>query len=64
MKYRQLFEHMALSRFSRVASQQTPIHPYMPEDDGYLVLMERGDVDRVLDDLDMPWKLSEVPFNC
>ena len=35
---------------------------YVPEDDGYLVLIEPGDVDRVLDDLDMPWRLSEVPF--
>ena len=35
---------------------------YRPEDDGYLVLLEPGDVDRVLDDLDMPHKLSEVPF--
>ena len=35
---------------------------YRPEDDGYLVLMEPGDVDRVLDDLDIPYRLSEVPF--
>jgi hypothetical protein len=38
-------------------------HPeYRPEDDGYLVLIEPDDVHRVLDDLDMPWRLSEVPF--
>ena len=36
--------------------------PYRPEDDGYLVLIEPGDVDRVLDDLDMPYRLSQVPF--
>ena len=35
---------------------------YVPEDDGYLVLVEPSDVDRVLDDLDMPYRLSEVPF--
>jgi hypothetical protein len=35
---------------------------YHPEDDGWLVLLEPGDVDRVLDDLDMPRRLSEVPF--
>ena len=35
---------------------------YRPEDDGYLVLIEPGDVDRVLSGLDMPWRLSEVPF--
>jgi hypothetical protein len=35
---------------------------YVPEDDGWLIFLEPGDVDRVLDDLDMPWRLSEVPF--
>jgi hypothetical protein len=35
---------------------------YRPEDDGYLVLIEPGDVDRVLDNLEMPRRLSEVPF--
>ena len=35
---------------------------YCPEDDGYLVLIEPDDVDRVLDDLDVPYRLSEVPF--
>ena len=36
--------------------------PQRPEDDGWLVLIEHDDVDRLLTDLDMPWKLSEVPF--
>jgi hypothetical protein len=35
---------------------------YHPEDDGWLVMIEPGDVDRFLDDLDMPRRLSEVPF--
>ncbi len=35
---------------------------YRPQDDGYVALIEPGDVDRVLSDLDMPWRLSEVPF--
>jgi hypothetical protein len=35
---------------------------YRPQNDGYVVLLEPGDVDRVLDDLDMPWRVSEVPF--
>jgi hypothetical protein len=35
---------------------------YRPEDDGYLVLIEPQDTARVLDDLDMPYRLSEVPF--
>jgi hypothetical protein len=35
---------------------------YVPEDDGYLVLIEPADAARVLDNLDMPYRLSEVPF--
>jgi hypothetical protein len=35
---------------------------YRSEDDGYLVLIEPVDAARVLDDLDMPWRLSDVPF--
>jgi hypothetical protein len=35
---------------------------YRPEDDGYLVLIEPADAARVLDDLDVPYQLSEVPF--
>jgi hypothetical protein len=35
---------------------------YRPQDDGYVALLEPADVDRVLSDLDMPWRLSEVPF--
>ena len=37
-------------------------HPYRPENDGWLVLIESQDVDRVLDDLDVPYRLSEAPF--
>ena len=35
---------------------------YRPSDDGYLAILDPGDVDRVLSDLDLPWRLSEVPF--
>ena len=35
---------------------------YRPENDGWLVLIELADVDRVLDDLVVPYRLSEVPF--
>ena len=35
---------------------------YRPEDDGYLVLIEPGDTVRILDDLDVPYRMSEVPF--
>ena len=35
---------------------------YSPEDFGYLVLIEPGDTDRVLTDVDMPWTLADVPW--
>ena len=35
---------------------------YRPEDDGFVVLIEEGDVDRVLTDLCLPYRLCEVPF--
>lgn len=36
--------------------------PYCPEDDGYIVLVEPGDVERVLEELLMPYRLVEVPW--
>jgi hypothetical protein len=35
---------------------------YSPEDDGFVVLVEPGDADRVLRDLRLPYRLHEVPF--
>ena len=40
----------------------TPGHPYNADDFGYLVLIEPEDIDRVLDEVDMPWTLSNVPW--
>ena len=40
----------------------TPGHPYDPDDYGYIVLIEKGDTDRVLTDIDMPWTLVDVPW--
>ena len=40
----------------------TPGHPYDADDFGYIVLIEPGDVDRELNELDMPWTLSDVPW--
>ena len=37
----------------------TPDHPYNADDFGYLVLIESGDVDRELNELDMP-SLADV----
>jgi hypothetical protein len=39
-----------------------PGQAYSANDFGYLVLIEPGDVDRVLTDLDMPWTLADVPW--
>lgn len=35
---------------------------YDPEEDGYLVLVEPGDQDRELEELDLPYELSEIPL--
>ena len=40
----------------------SPGHPYNADDFGYLVLIEKGDTDRVLSDVDMPWTLTNVPW--
>ncbi len=39
-----------------------PGQTYSPEDFGYLVLVEPGDTDRELTEIDMPWTLAEVPW--
>jgi hypothetical protein len=39
-----------------------PGQPYSADDYGYLVLIEPGDTDRVLSDIDMPWTLANVPW--
>ena len=56
-------EHPLHATIKELVSMMISDYPeYRPQDDGYLVLIERNDVNRVLDDLDMPWRLSEVPF--
>jgi hypothetical protein len=39
-----------------------PGQSYDADDFGYLVLIEPGDTDRVLTDIDMPWTLADVPW--
>jgi len=59
----QLRNHPLHATIKKLVSMMIAEYPsYRPEDDGYLVLIEPGDVDRVLDDLDVPYRLSEVPF--
>ena len=59
----QLIDHPLHATVRSLVSTIINDYPeYRPEDDGYLVLIEPGDVNRVLSDLDMPYRLSEVPF--
>ena len=39
-----------------------PEQPYDASDYGFVLLAEPGDEDRVLTELDMPWRLAEVPW--
>ena len=39
-----------------------PGQTYSPDDFGYVVLVEPGDTDRVLTDIDMPWTLAQIPW--
>jgi len=39
-----------------------PGQPYDADDFGYLVLIEPGDTDRELNEIDMPWRLADVPW--
>ncbi len=40
----------------------TPERPYLPDADGYQVLIEQGDVDRVLDLPELQCRLLDVPW--
>ena len=44
-----------------IANGDFPDHPYNPDDHGYIALVEPGDVDRELTDIDMP-RLLDVMF--
>jgi hypothetical protein len=37
-------------------------HPYDSEQFGFLCLVQPGDTDRVLSDIDMPWCLKDIPW--
>ena len=39
-----------------------PEQPYNADDYGYLCLVEPGDANRVLSDIDMPWCLQDIPW--
>jgi hypothetical protein len=41
------------------APGEFPDHPYDPDDHGYIALVEPGDADRELDDIDMP-RLTDI----
>jgi hypothetical protein len=42
-----------------IAPGDFPDHPYDPEEHGYIVLVEPGDADRELEDIDMP-RLTDI----
>ena len=46
----------------QVLIEDFPVQPYPAEDFGFLLLVEPGDEDRVLTELDMPWTLAEIPW--
>ena len=50
---------MSLSDLDKLADGDFPDHPYNPDDHGYIALVEPGDVDRELDDIDMP-RLTDI----
>ena len=58
----QLRDHPLHDTVKEIISPYIDDPSYRPQDDGYVALLEPGDVDRVLSDLDMPWRLSEVPL--
>lgn len=58
----QLRDHPLHDTVKEIISPYIEDPNYRSQDDGYVALIEPGDVDRVLSDLDMPWRLSEVPF--
>ena len=55
---------------SLIADGEYPDQPYNPDDHGYITLVEPGDVDRELDDIDMPhltdimWVGVARPLKC
>jgi hypothetical protein len=42
-----------------IGENEWPNFPYNPDDHGYIALVEVGDIDRELDDIDMP-RLTEI----
>jgi len=46
----------------QVLIEDFPIQPYDAEDYGFIALVEPGDEDRMLTELDMPWTLAEIPW--
>jgi hypothetical protein len=51
-----------MSELVQVLIDDFPVQPYDADDYGYLVLVEPGDTDRELLELDMPWRLAEIPW--
>ena len=58
----QLRNHYLHDTVKEIISPYIDDPDYRPQDDGYVALIEPADVNRALSDLDMPYRLSKVPF--
>ena len=58
----QYVHNPAYATLKKLVANITSNESYRPEEDGYIVIIEPEDVDRVLDDLRMPYRLAEVPW--
>jgi len=58
----QLRDHPLHDTVKEIISPYIDDPDYRPQDDGYVALLGSSDIDRMLSDLDMPWHLSDVPF--
>jgi hypothetical protein len=47
-----------------IVTADTEQHPYNPDNDGFIILVEKGDIDRPLTEIwkDGDWGLSDIPF--
>jgi hypothetical protein len=45
-----------------ISAYTSPGHPYLPENNGYIVLIEQGDVDRALDLPELQCRLVDISW--
>ena len=47
---------------SLITAYDSPGRPYRPEDEGYIVLIEEGDTERILHEIWDDWTLLDIPW--